>query len=208
MQLDQLLRLMTDRGASDLHLKPMRPPLLRVHGRLMPIDSDPLTPDQIRSMVDSILSPVQQARLEERLAVDLGHGVRGLARFRGNVFMQRGTMTATFRRIPIEVQELTELGLPDVLMELCDLPMGLVLVTGPTGSGKSTTLAALINRIARRRSGIDSSSPRAGSIMPGTSSVTWTTTRGSTWATPGSASSRDTVDTGARLSEAKTSARR
>ncbi len=118
----------------------------------MPIDSDPLTPDHIRAMVDSVLTPVQKARLEERLSVDLGHGVRGLARFRGNVFLQRGTLTATFRRIPIEVQELSELNLPDVLTEFCDLPMGLILVTGPTGSGKSTTLAALINRIARRRS--------------------------------------------------------
>ncbi len=152
MELDQLLRLMADRGASDLHLKPMRPPLLRVNGKLMPIDSDPLTPDQIESMVQSILSPAQKARLDEHLAVDIGHGVHGLARFRGSVFIQRGTLTATFRRIPIEVQELGELGLPDVLMELCDLPMGLVLITGPTGSGKSTTLAAMINRIARRRS--------------------------------------------------------
>jgi len=152
MQLNALLRLMTDKGASDLHLKPMRPPLMRIHGKLMPIDSDPLTPDQIQSMIDGVLSPAQQARLEQQLAVDIGHGVRGLARFRGSVFMQRGTLTATFRRIPIEVQELSELGLPDVLMEFCDLPMGLVLITGPTGSGKSTTLAALINRIARRRS--------------------------------------------------------
>jgi twitching motility protein PilT len=130
----------------------MRPPLLRVHGKLMPIDSDPLTPDQIQSMVQGILSPAQQTRLDENLAVDIGHGVHGLARFRGSVFIQRGTLTATFRRIPIEVQEIAELGLPDVLMELCDLPMGLVLITGPTGSGKSTTLAAMINRIARRRS--------------------------------------------------------
>jgi twitching motility protein PilT len=152
MQLDQLLRLMADRGASDLHLKPMRPPLLRIHGKLMPIDSDPLTPDQISGMVQSILSPAQNEKLEEQLAVDIGHGVHGLARFRGSVFLQRGTLTATFRRIPIEVQELSELGLPDVLMEFCDMPMGMVLITGPTGSGKSTTLAALINRIARRRS--------------------------------------------------------
>jgi twitching motility protein PilT len=152
MQLDQLLRLTADRGASDLHLKPMRPPLLRIHGKLMPIESDPLTPDQIQTMVESVLSPAQKAHLRDHLAVDIGHGVRGLARFRGSVFMQRGTLTATFRRIPIEVQELSELGLPDVLEEFSDLPMGLVLITGPTGSGKSTTLAALINRIARRRS--------------------------------------------------------
>ncbi len=152
MQLDHLLRLMADREASDLHLKPMRPPLLRVHGKLMPIDSDPLTPDQIQGMVESILTPTQHQRLDQSLAVDIGYGVHGLARFRGSVFYQRGTLTATFRRIPIEVQEFDGLHLPDVLKEFCDLPMGLVLITGPTGSGKSTTLAALINRIAGRRS--------------------------------------------------------
>ncbi len=152
MQLDQLLRLMADREASDLHLKPMRAPLLRIHGKLMPIDSDPLTPDQIQNMMETILTPSQQQKLEQQLAVDIGYGVHGLARFRGSVFYQRGTLTATFRRIPIEVQVFDNLGLPEVLKEFCDLPMGLVLVTGPTGSGKSTTLAALINRISGRRS--------------------------------------------------------
>jgi twitching motility protein PilT len=152
MHLDQLLRLATDRGASDLHLKPTRPPLLRIHGKLMPIDSEALKPEEISRMVSEILTPAQHQRLEERLAVDIGYGVHGLARFRGSVFMQRGTLAATFRRIPIQIQDLDALNLPEVLAELCDLPMGLVLVTGPTGSGKSTTLAALINRIARRRS--------------------------------------------------------
>ncbi len=152
MHLDQLLRLATDRGASDLHLKPTRPPLLRIHGKLMPIDSEALKPEEIVRMVGEILTPAQRQRLEERLAVDVGYGVHGLARFRGSVFMQRGTLAATFRRIPIQIQDLDALNLPEVLAELCDLPMGLVLVTGPTGSGKSTTLASLINRIAKRRS--------------------------------------------------------
>ncbi len=152
MHLDQLLRLATDRGASDLHLKPTRPPLLRVHGKLMPIDSEALKPEDISRMVGEILTPAQVQRLEERNAVDIGYGVHGLARFRGSVFMQRGTLAATFRRIPIQILDLDALNLPEVLAELCDLPMGLVLVTGPTGSGKSTTLASLINRIAKRRS--------------------------------------------------------
>ncbi len=152
MHLDQLLRLATDRGASDLHLKPTRPPLLRIHGKLMPIDSEALKPEEISRMVGEILTPAQRQRLEEQLAVDIGYGVHGLARFRGSVFMQRGTLAATFRRIPIQILDLDALNLPEVLAELCDLPMGLVLVTGPTGSGKSTTLAALINRIAKRRS--------------------------------------------------------
>jgi twitching motility protein PilT len=152
MHLDQLLRLATDRGASDLHLKPTRPPLLRVHGKLMPIDSEALKPEEIARMVGEILTPAQRERLEERLAVDIGYGVHGLARFRGSVYLQRGTLAATFRRIPIQILDLDALNLPEVLAELCDLPMGLVLITGPTGSGKSTTLAALINRIAKRRS--------------------------------------------------------
>ncbi len=151
MDLEQLLRLMTDKGASDLHLKPMRPPLLRVHGKLMPIDSAPLRPHEVREMIHDILNPAQKNALEERMALDLGYGIHGLARFRGNVYLQRGTIAAAFRRIPFEVQDLEGLGLPPVLEEFTNINMGLVLVTGPTGSGKSTTLAALVNQIVARR---------------------------------------------------------
>ncbi len=151
MQLDQLLRLTTDRGASDLHLKPTRPPLLRISGRLIPLDVEPLQPEEIRSMVMEILTPQQQARLEERMAVDIGYGVHGLARFRGNMYLQRGTLAATFRRVPYEIKTIEELELPPVLLDFTDLPMGLVLVTGPTGSGKSTTLAALIKHVTHHR---------------------------------------------------------
>ena len=151
MKLDQLLRFMTDKEASDLHLKPMRPPLLRIHGRLMPIEAEPLRPDEIRDMLLSILNDQQRSRLEEKMSLDLGYGVRGLARFRGSLYMQRGTLAAAFRRIPYQVKNLDELELPAVLDDFCDLPMGLVLVTGPTGSGKSTTLAALVNRITSTR---------------------------------------------------------
>jgi twitching motility protein PilT len=150
--LDDLLRLTTERGASDLHLKPTRPPLLRVSGRLRALEEyEPLRPGDIERMVNAILSPQQQARFEERLAVDIGYGVSGLARFRGNIYMQRGSLAASFRRIPYEIRNLEDLELPEVLLDFCDLPMGLVLITGPTGSGKSTTLAALIKHITRHR---------------------------------------------------------
>jgi len=151
MQLDSLLRLMTDKEASDLHLKPTRPPLLRISGRLIPLELEPLKPEQIREMLMAVLTPPQKKRLEERLAVDIGYGVHGLARFRGNIYMQRGTLAATFRRIPYQILNIEDLELPKVLLDFCDIPMGLVLITGPTGSGKSTTLAAMIKHITHRR---------------------------------------------------------
>ncbi|MFP3941829.1 MAG: type IV pilus twitching motility protein PilT [Thermoanaerobaculia bacterium] len=151
MELDSLLRLMTTKGASDLHLKPTRPPLLRINGRLLPVESEALRPDDIEDMLLGILTPPQKARLEERLAVDIGYGVSGLARFRGNIYMQRGTMAASFRRIPYEIQDAEELELPETLLDFCKINQGLVLVTGPTGSGKSTTLAALIKHISSHR---------------------------------------------------------
>ncbi len=149
--LDQLLRLMTDKGASDLHLRPMRPPLLRVHGKLIPVDSEPVPTEIITDMVTAILSPVQKTQLLEKMSVDVGYGVPGLARFRGNVFRQRGSLAAVFRRIPFEIQSLEELQLPDVLLELTHIRSGLVLVTGPTGSGKSTTLAAMMKYVLAQR---------------------------------------------------------
>ena len=149
MQIDDLLRTMTEQGASDLHLKPTRPPLMRVNGRLLPLKADALNPKDIEAMIDEILTPQQQEKLQKTCSVDLGYGVHGLARFRGNIYLQRGTLAAAFRLIPYQIAELDELELPDVLLEFCDLPMGLVLVTGPTGSGKSTTLAALIKYISK-----------------------------------------------------------
>jgi twitching motility protein PilT len=151
MDLDSLLRFMTKKGASDWHIKPTRPPLLRINGRIIPIDVEAFKPQEIESMLLEILSPKQKARLEERLSVDLGYGVSGLARFRGNIYMQRGTLAASFRRIPFEIMEVQDLELPDSLLDFCTIPMGLVLVTGPTGSGKSTTLAALIKHISTTR---------------------------------------------------------
>ncbi|HEX4965013.1 MAG TPA: PilT/PilU family type 4a pilus ATPase [Thermoanaerobaculia bacterium] len=151
MDLDRLLKFMTDKGASDLHLKPTRPPLLRINGRLLPIEAPPLKPDELGEMLLGILSPRQKTKLEERMSVDTGYGVRGLARFRCNIYMQRGNIAACFRRIPYQIKSLEDLDLPPVLLEFCDIPMGLVLITGPTGSGKSTTLAALIRYITTHR---------------------------------------------------------
>jgi len=151
LELDTLLKLMTAKGASDLHLKPTRPPLLRIDGRLMPVEAEALRPEEIERMLLAILTPPQKTRLEERLAVDIGYGVSGLARFRGNIYMQRGTMAASFRRIPYEIQSVDDLELPQTLIDFCKINQGLVLVTGPTGSGKSTTLAALIKHISRTR---------------------------------------------------------
>jgi twitching motility protein PilT len=151
VNLNELLKLMTEKEASDLHLKPMRPPLMRIHGKLMPLESEALKPQEIEQMLLAILNPRQKTRLEEKLSVDLGYGVPGLARFRGNIYMQRGTLAGAFRRVPMKIKEVESLDLPQVLLDFCDIPMGLVLITGPTGSGKSTTLAALIKHIVSRR---------------------------------------------------------
>ena len=152
LQVDDLLRQMTERGASDLHLKPARPPLMRINGRISVLDElSPLKPDEIGQMLSTILQPHQKAKLERDLSVDLGYGVPGLARFRCNIYLQRGTLAACFRLIPYKVLPIEDLQLPDVLLELCDQPQGMVLVTGPTGSGKSTTLAAMIKHITSER---------------------------------------------------------
>jgi twitching motility protein PilT len=147
MDLTELLKFVTKKEASDLHLTPGRPPLLRINGRLVPLKTDPLSPKEIEDMVLPILSPLQKEKLMANYAVDIGYGVTGVARFRGNIFLQRGSWTAVFRRIPFVIPPLEELGLPDVIGTFMDLPAGLVLVTGPTGSGKSTTLASIMKGI-------------------------------------------------------------
>jgi twitching motility protein PilT len=150
MDLTELLKFVTKKEASDLHLKPGRPPLLRVNGRLVPLKTDPLAPKEIEDMVLPILTPYQRDKLQQNYAVDIGYGITGVARFRGNIFLQRGTWTAVFRRIPYQIPKIVDLNLPEVIETFADLPAGLVLVTGPTGSGKSTTLAAMIKLITER----------------------------------------------------------
>ncbi len=150
MDLTELLKFVTKKEASDLHLKPGRPPLLRISGRLVPLKTDPLTPKEIEEMVLTILTPYQKEKLQQNYAVDIGYGVTGIARFRGNIFLQRGTWTAVFRRISFQIPSLETLNLPEVIGTFADYPAGLVLVTGPTGSGKSTSLAAIIRSITER----------------------------------------------------------
>ena len=151
MTIDELLRFMVSQEASDLHLKPMRPPLLRMKGKLLPLKTDPLHPDLLREMLGSLLSERMKAQLDENLAVDFGHSVAGVSRFRASVFLQRGTMSAVFRRVPFEFPSLDDWGLPPILAELTKLQQGLVLITGPTGSGKSSTLASLMRLIVNAR---------------------------------------------------------
>src|SRR5450830_9850 len=150
MDLTELLKFVTKKEASDLHLKPGRPPLLRVNGRLVPLKTDPLSPKEIEDMVLPILTPYQRDKLQQNYAVDIGYGITGVARFRGNIYLQRGTWTAVFRRIPYQIPQVAALNLPEVIETFADLPAGLVLVTGPTGSGKSTTLAAMIRLVTER----------------------------------------------------------
>ncbi len=151
MDIQELLRFMVAREASDLHLKAMRPPLLRLDQKLVQAGEKPLTPDQIEKMVLSILPPKHKQKLDEQLWVDLGYSLPGVSRFRVSVTYQRGTLAAVFRRIPFKFPSLDEWGLPEVLQELTHLKNGLVLVTGPTGSGKSSTLAALLRLICETR---------------------------------------------------------
>lgn len=142
---------MVRRGASDLHLKAGRPPVLRINGELHNADMPPLRPDDLRRAADQILSPRQREHFAERKEIDFAIGVQGLGRFRTNVFQQRGTLGFSFRAIPFEVPSLEELQLPEVLQRVAVAPRGLVLVTGVTGSGKSTTLASMIRFLNERR---------------------------------------------------------
>jgi twitching motility protein PilT len=148
ISLNDLLIYMSKQHASDLHLKPMRPPLVRVQGKLIPIKTDPLKPADLERMLYPLLNRVQREKFDSQQSVDFGYGVPGVARFRANMYMQRGTVGAVFRRIPIQVMGIDSLELPTAVRDMTQIPDGLVIVTGPTGSGKSTTLAAMILEIA------------------------------------------------------------
>lgn len=149
-----LLGEMVRRGASDLHLTAGGKPRFRLDGTLVEARPAPeLGPGEVRSMIYDLLSPEQRATFEETGELDFSFGVEGLSRFRGNLFRQRGGAAAVLRRISFRIPDLEELGLPPVVAELAELPRGLVLVTGPTGSGKSTTLAAMVDRVNRTRRG-------------------------------------------------------
>ena len=145
--LHQLLKAMVEKGASDLHLTTGSPPQLRVDGELVPLKIPALTPVETKQLAYSILTDAQKHRFEEDNELDLSFGVKNLARFRANFFLQRGAVAAAFRIIPFKILTFNELGLPQVVADLSRKPRGLILVTGPTGSGKSTTLASIIDKI-------------------------------------------------------------
>jgi twitching motility protein PilT len=149
--LHQLLKAMIEKGASDLHITTNSPPQLRIDGKLHPLKMPPTAPPETKQLCYSILTDAQKHRFEETWELDLSFGVRGLSRFRGNIFMQRGAVAGAFRAIPYKILSFEELGLPKIVTELARKPRGLILVTGPTGSGKSTTLASIIDRINTER---------------------------------------------------------
>jgi twitching motility protein PilT len=145
--LHQLLKAMVEKGASDLHITTGSPPQLRIDGKLVPLKTGPLTPVETKQLCYSILTDAQKHKFEEESELDLSFGVKGLSRFRSNVYMQRGAVAGAFRTIPFKILTFAELGLPAIVAELARKPRGLVLVTGPTGSGKSTTLASIVDKV-------------------------------------------------------------
>jgi twitching motility protein PilT len=145
--LHELLKIMVERGATDLHLTTNTPPVIRIDGSLERLPLPMMTAPETKRLAYSVLTDAQKHRLEETWELDFSFGVKGLARFRANIFFQRGAIAGAFRRIPYEILGFKELGLPGIVEGLCDKPRGLVLVTGPTGSGKSTTLAAMLDKV-------------------------------------------------------------
>ncbi len=146
--LPDLLRRMTDLGGSDLHLTTNSPPQVRVHGHLSPLDGfSAFSPSDTKRLAYSVLTDAQKHRFEENLELDFSFGLKGMSRFRANLFNQKGAVGCVFRAIPYEIKSFKDLGLPQVVSDMCKKPRGLILVTGPTGSGKSTTLASMIDKI-------------------------------------------------------------
>ncbi len=151
--LPELLKTTVEMEGSDLHITTDTPPQVRVHGELVRLALPAMTPSETKQLAYSVLTDSQKKRFEESMELDFSFGIRGLARFRCNVFSQRGAVAAVYRLIPEKIRTFEDLGLPPVLATLADRPRGLVLVTGPTGSGKSTTLAAMLDKINTERHG-------------------------------------------------------
>jgi twitching motility protein PilT len=143
----QLLKFAADQGASDLHLVAGSQPALRVNGKMLRVKTDVLSKDETRKLAYSVLSDFQKSKFEEIKELDFSFDVKNLARFRANYFFQKNSVSAVFRRVPVAIPKFTDLGLTSAISELTNLPYGMVLVTGPTGSGKSTTLAAMIDKV-------------------------------------------------------------
>lgn len=149
----QLLKFATDQGASDLHIVAGSQPALRVNGKIVRVKMDVLTKEQTRKLCYSVLSDAQKSRFEESKEIDFSFDVKNLARFRANYFFQRGSVSGVFRKVPVTIPRFHELALPAAVGEVTNLPYGMVLVTGPTGSGKSTTIASMIDKINTERFG-------------------------------------------------------
>ena len=151
LSLAEMLKKMLEMRGSDLHITTNSPPRIRVDGKLRPLETPPLTASETKQLAYSVLTDAQKHRFEENWELDFSFGIKGLARFRANVFMQRGAVGSVYRTIPWQIQGFDDLGLAPVVKTLCDKPRGLILVTGPTGSGKSTTLAAMLDKINSER---------------------------------------------------------
>ncbi len=151
VSLAELLKIMIEMSGTDLHITTNSSPRVRIHGKLRPLDMPPLTAAETKQLAYSVLTDAQKHRFEEQLELDFSFGIKNLARFRANIFNQRGAVGAAFRAIPWEIWSFEQLGLPPVIKMLCEKPRGLILVTGPTGSGKSTTLAAMLDKINSER---------------------------------------------------------
>ncbi len=149
--LPELLKTTVELDGSDLHLTTAAPPMVRVHGKLVPLKLPPLTAPETKQLAYSVCTDAQKKRFEETQELDFSFGIRGVGRFRCNIFNQRGAVASVYRLIPERVRGFQELNLPPILARLSERPRGLVLVTGPTGSGKSTTLAAMIDKINTER---------------------------------------------------------
>jgi twitching motility protein PilT len=147
VNLHQLLKAMVDKGASDMHITVGTPPLLRIDGEVIPLKLPPFGPTETKALCYSVLTEEQKIQFERDNELDLSFTVKGLSRFRANFFVQRGAVAAALRTIPFKILSFEELGLPPIISELTQKPNGLILVTGPTGSGKTTTLASIIDKI-------------------------------------------------------------
>ncbi len=152
IEMQELMQLVLDRAASDLHLKAGQPPIIRIAGRIVRTHLPSLSSEELEELVNSILTEDQQNLLERNYEIDFSFGVEGLGRFRANIYRDRGSLSAALRIVSSLIPSLVELGLPEMCQKLTDKPRGLLLITGPTGSGKSTTLAAMIDYINERRS--------------------------------------------------------
>ena len=152
LQIQQLFKVMVDNGASDLHLTVGSSPAMRVSGEIVKVKVGSLTPDDTKRLIYQILTEKQKAEVEKNLELDFSFGIKGLARFRANVFYSKGSIAAVFRQIPSLIPDFEALGLPPILLEMVNVSSGLFLVTGPTGSGKSTTLASIIDKLNAKES--------------------------------------------------------